>query len=64
MWHKDRRGPSAVPCGTLESTSSDSSPSTTTFVCLLVMKSHRVDRAINTILFHLVGELPIRDCIK
>ena len=66
MWHKDRRGPRAVPCGTLESTltASDSSASTTTFICLLVVKSHRDDRAVNTILFHLVEELPIRDCIK
>ena len=38
MWHKNRSGPRTVPCGTPESTwtASDSSPSTTTFICLLV----------------------------
>ena len=42
MWHKNRSGHRAVPCGTPESTwtASDSSPFTTTFICLLVRKSH------------------------
>ena len=40
MWHRNRMGPSTVPCGTLESTgsSADYSPSTSTFIFLLVRK--------------------------
>ena len=40
IWHNNRRGPRTVPCGTPESSliASDSSPSTTIFICLLVKK--------------------------
>ena len=42
MWHKNSSGPRTVPCGTPESTvtESDSSPSTTTFIFLFVKKSN------------------------
>ena len=41
IWHKNSRGPRTVPCGTPESTltDSDSSPSKTTFIFLFVKKS-------------------------
>ena len=45
IWHKNSRGPRTVPCGTPESTltDSDSSPSTTTFIFLFVKKSRSLE---------------------
>ena len=67
MWHKNNREPRTVPCGTPESTvtDSDSWPSTTTFIFLFVKKSHiQALMLLDAIQFHLVEQLCMLDGIK